>query len=103
MLNTLLTRCKSSMNKGRKPNLFLSTSFIVLILPITLLFSLPHLSFAQDNADNGSSDSSGSSDYIGVLQNHSCSSRINRFSESSGSQNHSGSSESSGASESVDN
>jgi subtilisin family serine protease len=62
MLNTILTRCKSSMNKGRRPNLFVSMGFIVLLLPITLLFSLPHLTFAQDNADNLSAESTGPSD-----------------------------------------
>jgi subtilisin family serine protease len=48
--------------KGKKPNLFISMAFSALILPITLLFSLPHITYGQDNGDNGSSDSTGSSE-----------------------------------------
>jgi subtilisin family serine protease len=62
MLNTILARCNSSMYKGKKPNLFVSMGFVALILPITLLFSLPQLTYGQDNGDNGSSDSTGSSE-----------------------------------------
>ena len=40
----------------------MSMVFIALILPITLLFSLPQITNGQDNGDNGSSDSTGSSE-----------------------------------------
>ena len=62
MLNTTMPRCNSSVYKGKKPNLFMSMVFIALILPITLLFSLPQITNGQDNGDNGSSDSTGSSE-----------------------------------------